>query len=101
MNAIQKKVCIDIIQKRLKGNKMTENKNSQLNKQTAGDHYKKLGAYQPWSVFPHWLTPDELRGYAKGEVIAYLCRERDKNGIEDIKKAHHVLGLYLETIGEL
>lgn len=68
--------------------------------QVAGDHYKKLGDAQPWKVLPTWFTPDELRGYAKGEAIVYLCRERNKGGDEDIRKAHHVLSLYLETLNK-
>ena len=66
-------------------------------KQVGGDHYVKMGALQPWKVLPAWLSHDELRGYAKGEAIAYLAREREKGGIEDIRKAHHVLGLYLNA----
>lgn len=75
---------------------MTEQdeKNDPLKGQVGGDHYRKMGAYQPWAVLPHWLTPDELRGFAKGTVIAYLARERDKGGIEDILKSMHTLQLY-------
>lgn len=32
------------------------------------------------------LTPEEFRGFLKGNVIKYILRERNKNGIEDIKK---------------
>lgn len=66
-----------------------------LGTQVGGDHYKKLGAYQPWEVLARWLTSDELRGFAKGTAIAYLAREREKGGIEDIEKAVHTLQLYL------
>ncbi len=52
--------------------------------------------YQPWVVNAKWLTSEELKGFAKGTVNAYLCREKDKGGREDIKKAYHTLGLYLE-----
>lgn len=69
---------------------------SALNKQEGGDHYKKLGRYQPWEVLSKWLTPDELRGFAKGTVVAYLARERDKGGMQDIRKAMHTLEIYLE-----
>ena len=55
-----------------------------LDTQVGGDHYKKLGVYQPWEVLKHWLTPEEFRGYMKGTAIAYLARERDKGGMEDI-----------------
>lgn len=69
---------------------------SALETQEGGDHYKKLGAYQPWEVLARWLTPEELKGFAKGTVIAYLAREADKGGMLDIKKAAHTLQIYLE-----
>lgn len=69
---------------------------SALDVQEGGDHYKKLGEYQPWEVFARWMTPEELKGYAKGTAIAYLAREADKGGRLDIKKAMHTLQLYLE-----
>ena len=73
---------------------------SVLDSQVGGDHYKKLGAYQPWEVLAHWLTPEELRGAAKATAIAYLCREREKGGLEDIQKAVHTLQIYLELQGK-
>lgn len=69
---------------------------SELDKQVAGDHYKQFGEMQPVKVLQQWLNPDEFKGYVKGQVIAYLAREADKNGRQDIEKAHHWLGLYLE-----
>lgn len=68
-----------------------------MDSQVGGDHYKKLGEYQPWSVMAKWLTPEELKGYMKGTVCAYLCREEDKGGREDIKKALHTMQIYLEV----
>ena len=64
--------------------------------QEGGDHYKKFGAYQPWAVLAKWLSPQELKGFCKGTVIAYLAREEDKGGRLDIKKSLHTLQLYLE-----
>lgn len=69
----------------------TPTSESALDKQVGGDHYKKLGAYQPWEVLRRWLTPEEFRGYMKGQAIAYLARERDKGGDDDIAKAEHYL----------
>lgn len=43
---------------------------SALDQQIGGSHYKKLGAYQPWKVLAHWMTPAELRGFAKGSSYA-------------------------------
>ena len=72
------------------------NKQSALDIQEGGDHYKKLGSYQPWEVLQKWLSPEELKGFAKGTVIAYLAREQDKGGRLDMQKALHTLQIYLE-----
>lgn len=64
---------------------------SVLDVQIGGDHYKKLGQYQPWEVLRRWLTPEEFRGYMKGTAVAYLARELDKGGMQDIEKAMHTL----------
>jgi hypothetical protein len=66
-----------------------------LDEQYGGDHYKKLGIYQPWEVLSHWMTPEELKGAMKKEVITYLAREQDKGGRLDIQKAMHTLQIYL------
>lgn len=71
---------------------------SALDVQEGGDHYKKLGAYQPWEVLRAWLTPEEFRGYMKGTAIAYLARERDKGGMLDIKKGAHTLQGLVELL---
>ena len=68
-----------------------------LDVQVGGDHYKQLGQYQPWQVAAACMTPEELRGYMKGTVIAYLMRERDKGGDLDIKKAAHTIQLWEEV----
>ncbi len=73
-----------------------DTKPSAFDSQVGGDHYKKFGAYQPWEVLAKWMTAEELKGFMKGTVIAYLAREQDKNGLEDIKKAGHTIQLYLE-----
>lgn len=72
---------------------------SVLDAQVDGDHYKKLGAYQPWEVLRRWLTPEEFRGYMKGTAIAYLAREQDKGGMVDIQKACHTLQGLVELLG--
>lgn len=40
------------------------------------------------------LTPEEYRGFLKGNVLKYVSRESEKNGEEDLKKAQW----YLEKI---
>ena len=73
---------------------------SALDTQHGGDHYKKLGDYQPWQVPKAWLTPEEFKGYMKGTAIAYLAREVDKGGDLDINKAAHTLQAFLEMRDE-
>jgi hypothetical protein len=68
--------------------------------QVGGDHYRAMGAFQPWDVLKHWLTPEEYRGYQKGVAIAYLARERQKGGDQDIAKAAHHLQKLVEVLGE-
>ena len=68
---------------------------SALDTQVGGSHYKDM-AIQPWQAMEAWLTADEYRGYHKGVAIAYLARERDKGGIDDIKKAIHHLQRLVE-----
>ena len=37
------------------------------------------------------LTPEEYRGYLKGNVAKYVWREKHKGGIESLKKAQWYL----------
>lgn len=68
---------------------------SAIDKQVGGSHYRDM-AVQPWQAMEAWLTPEEYRGYHKGVAIAYLAREQQKGGIEDIKKAIHHLQRLVE-----
>lgn len=43
------------------------------------------------------LSPEEFRGFLKGNILKYLWRERDKGGIESLKKA----GWYLDRLIQL
>lgn len=70
---------------------------SALDTQVGGSHYKDM-AIQPWQAMEAWLTAEEYRGYHKGVAIAYLARERDKGGMEDIKKTIHHLQRLVEMV---
>lgn len=48
-------------------------------------HYTS-GQYEVIDVIKDWLTPEEFRGYIKGNAIKYVSRERYKNGDEDLFK---------------
>jgi hypothetical protein len=65
--------------------------------QVGGSHYSSM-AVQPWDALDAWMTPEELRGYHKGVVIAYLAREKQKGGDQDIRKAAHHLRKLCELL---
>ena len=73
---------------------------SASDKQVGGDHYHRLGEFQPWDVLRHWLTPEEYRGWMKGNAIVYLARERQKGGDQDIEKAAHHLQKLAEVLAD-
>ena len=58
--------------------------------QVGGDHYSSL-AIQP-SEFIH----RNGIGFIAGNVIKYVVRYKNKNGLEDLKKARHYIDLLIE-----
>lgn len=60
--------------------------------QVSGDHYKQFKGYEPWDVITAWNL-----GYLDGTALKYIARWRDKNGIEDLKKAIHFLEKAIEV----
>ena len=44
------------------------------------------------------LTPDELKGFVRGNVIKYLWRTEHKGGLEDLKKAQWYLNYLIEKL---
>ena len=68
-----------------------EKEKSALDEQVGGDHYKKLG------IQPVELIKVINANYFQGNVIKYITRYKDKNGIKDLEKARH----YLELMREL
>ena len=63
---------------------------SKLREQVGGDHYSKL-AIQPVT----YINANGL-SYLQGNVIKYVTRYKDKNGIEDLQKAKHYIDLLIE-----
>lgn len=63
---------------------------SALNVQVGGDHYKNL-AIQPIE----YCQKNNL-GACESFVIKYVTRHKSKNGVQDIKKAIHMLELLVE-----
>ena len=61
-----------------------------LKEQVGGNHYSKL-AIQP----VEYINANKL-SYLQGNVIKYVTRYKDKNGIEDLKKAKHYVEMLIE-----
>ena len=61
-----------------------------MNKQVAGTHYKKLNIQPVEYIYANGI------GYFEGNVIKYVTRWRDKNGIADLEKAKHYIELLIE-----
>lgn len=67
---------------------------SALKEQIGGEHYKcKI---QPLEFIHSNNIP-----FIEANVIKYVCRHKQKNGVEDIKKAIHYLELLLELDYEI
>lgn len=65
--------------------------------QVGGSHYKDM-PIQPWAVMQAVLSPEEFRGFLKGNIIKYSMRAGQKNGaLDDGDKARH----YAEKLSEV
>lgn len=58
--------------------------------QVGGSHYSRY-VIQPTEFIYKNNVP-----FIEGNIIKYILRHREKNGIEDLKKAQHYLSLLLE-----
>ena len=59
--------------------------------QVGGRHYIEK-AIQPWD----YIIANKM-GYLEGNIIKYVSRYKDKNGIEDLVKAAHYLDKLIEV----
>ena len=67
---------------------------SELDKQVGGSHYKDF-AIQPLE----FITKNKL-SYIQGNIIKYVVRYEQKNGIEDLDKAIHYINILKEVSRE-
>ena len=61
-----------------------------LEKQVGGNHYKGF-VIQPVEFIYKNNIP-----FVEGNIIKYVCRHREKNGIQDLQKARHYLDMLIE-----
>ena len=59
--------------------------------QHGGDHYKTK-AIQPWD----FIVSNNI-GFLEGNAIKYLCRWREKAGVQDLEKARHYIDKLIEV----
>ena len=59
-------------------------------KQEGGSHYKN------YEIEPIDFVHANNLSYIQGNVIKYIVRYKDKNGLEDLKKAKHYIDLLIE-----
>jgi hypothetical protein len=64
--------------------------------QVGGSHYKDMPV-QPWAVMEAVLTPEEFKGFLKGNIIKYSMRAGRKDGSDDGNKAFH----YIQKLEEM
>ncbi len=67
-------------------------------RQVGGSHYRDM-QMQPWDVMQAVLTPEEFRGFLKGNVIKYAMRQGKKDGTDDAGKAQHYAQKLAEVLG--
>jgi len=67
--------------------------------QAGGTHYKDMNV-QPWRVMQALLTPEEFRGYLKGNLIKYAMRQGKKDSPDADKYFHYELKLKEVTGGD-
>lgn len=60
------------------------------NRQEGGNHYQKM------KIQPTYFIITNNIPFAEGNVIKYVCRWKDKNGVADLKKAKHYIEMLIE-----
>lgn len=70
--------------------KATEVPVSAKDTQVGGNHYSKL------AIQPYEYTLANGLGGLEHTIIKYVTRWKDKNGVEDLKKARHTLDFLIE-----
>ena len=60
-------------------------------KQEGGLHYKSK-SIQPWDAIVDWGL-----GFLDGNVVKYMVRWKDKEGLQDLRKARHYLDKLIEV----
>ena len=63
-----------------------------FSEQVGGAHYKSMKIQPVEFILANGL------GFCEGNVVKYICRYRQKNGIEDLKKVIHYAQLLIKHV---
>lgn len=66
--------------------------NESIKEQVGGSHYKDM-KIQPME----YIIANDI-GYCEGNIIKYVSRYKNKNGVEDLKKALQYLNALIEVM---
>ena len=83
-------VVLGLLPKNLELTRVFNPVTSALDVQPGGSHYKDM-KIQPVEFIHANSIP-----YLEGNVIKYVCRHRNKNGLQDLEKAKHYIELLIE-----
>lgn len=62
-------------------------------------HYKNQGI-EPIDLMRENFSTEEFAGFLQGNVLKYMLRYKDKNGVEDLKKAKTYLTWLIDTLDD-
>ena len=65
------------------------------------NHYKGCYGIETIDVIANFTdNMDGYEGYCTGNIIKYICRWKQKNGIEDLRKAKQYIDFLIKYEGE-
>jgi adenine-specific DNA glycosylase len=67
---------------------------SAKDKQVGGNHYKKMNV----EVYEFCMVNNIP--FVEGNIIKYVCRYKDKGGLDDLNKAKHYLEMLIESMAD-
>ena len=67
-----------------------------MTEETNPKHYQGSNGLEVIEANKNFLAEEMLRSYYKGKLLKYLLHEKNKNGIEDLKKARKHLDWLIE-----
>ncbi|CAH8718452.1 DUF3310 domain-containing protein [Paenibacillus melissococcoides] len=85
---------LEELNQRLKKNAAPMAQNPEHDPVVRPSHYT-VGGIETIEIIRAKLTAEEFRGYCKGNVLKYVCRERWKGGDEDLRKTQKYIEFVL------